>query len=85
MLHLNFKGVPAKAYVAIQRVDATHGNPMTLYKSLGSPRYPTMKQVAALNASSALPTPEKIQLKDGQLDLSLPVNGLALIEVENMK
>jgi len=85
MLHLNFKGVPAKAYVAIQRVDETHGNPMTLYKSLGSPRYPTMKQVAALNASSALPTPEKIQLKDGQLDLSLPVNGLALIEVENMK
>jgi len=85
MLHLNFKGVPAKAYVAIQRVDETHGNPMTLYKSLGSPRYPTMKQVAALNASSALPTPEKIQLKDGQMDLSLPVNGLALIEVENMK
>lgn len=84
-LHLNFKGVLAKARVSIRRVDETHGNPMPLYRSLGSPRYPTMKQVASLNASSALAEPEKVQLRDGQLDLSLPVNGLALIEVENIK
>jgi xylan 1,4-beta-xylosidase len=84
-LHLNFKGVPASANVSIQRVDDTHGNPMTLYKSMGSPRYPTMKQVVALNESSALPPPEKIALKNGQLDLSLPVNGLARIEVADVK
>ena len=65
-LHLNFKGVSAKANVSIQRVDEAHGNPMTLYKSMGSPRYPTMKQVAALNESSALPAPEKIGTQEWQ-------------------
>ena len=84
-LHLNFKGVPAGARVSIQRVDETHGNPMTLYRKMESPRYPTLKQVAALNESSALPAPERTQLKDGQLDLSLPVNGLALIEVAGVQ
>ena len=84
-LHLNFKGVLARANVSIQRVDDTHGNPMTLYKSMGSPRYPTLKQVVALNESSALPARERIALKNGQLDISLPVNGLALIEVADVK
>jgi xylan 1,4-beta-xylosidase len=83
-LHLRFEGVSAKN-VSIQRVDETHGNPMTMYRSMGSPRYPTMKQVVALNEYSALRAPEKITLKNGQLDLSLPVNGLALIEVVAVK
>ena len=62
-LHLNFKGVLARANVSIQRVDDTHGNPMTLYKSMGSPRYPTLKQVVALNESSALPRARESHLK----------------------
>jgi xylan 1,4-beta-xylosidase len=81
-LHLHFKGVSAQAVVSIERVDEGHGNPMTLYKSMGSPRYPTMKQVAALNEGSALPAPEKATLNDGQMDLTPPVNGLALIEIK---
>jgi xylan 1,4-beta-xylosidase len=84
-VHLNFKGVSAKASVSIQRVDERHGNPMTLYKSMGSPRYPTLKQVAELNEESALPVSEKAELKNGELDLLLPVNGMALIEVASMK
>ena len=84
-LHLNFKGTSAQAKVSIERVDGSHGNPMTLYKSMGSPRYPTMKQVAALNEASALPPPEKSVLKDARLKLSLPVNGLALIEITDLK
>jgi xylan 1,4-beta-xylosidase len=84
-LHLKFEGLSAKTTVSIQRVDETHGNPMTLYKSMGSPRYPTMKQVVELNESSALRAPEKTELTNGQLDLSLPVNGLALVEVAGVK
>lgn len=56
---------------------------MTLYKSMGSPMYPTMKQVTDLNHASQLPAPEEYRLKDGRLDLSLPMNGLALIEIIN--
>lgn len=83
-LQLHFDGVPAQASVAIERVDEAHGNPMALYRSMGSPRYPTIKQVAALNAASALPAPEDVRLKNGELDLLLPVNGLALIEIKDL-
>ncbi len=80
-MRLTFKGVAADAAVTIQRVDATYGNPMTAYRAMGSPRYPTPAQVAALNRASALPEPERSRLRNGVLDLTLPVNGLAVIEI----
>ncbi|MGA9585025.1 MAG: glycosyl hydrolase family 39 [Terracidiphilus sp.] len=85
MLHLKFKGVGTRADVAIERVDEAHGNPMPMYKSMGSPTYPTIKQVAALNAASALLPPEHQRMENGQLDISLPVNGLALIEITDKR
>jgi xylan 1,4-beta-xylosidase len=84
-IHLSLKGISAQARISVARVDETHGNPMNLYKSMGSPVYPTMKQVAALNQASALPSPERVRLQDGHLNLSLPVNGLALIEITDWK
>ncbi len=80
-LHLRFKGVPQAARVAIRRVDEAHGNPMTTYRAMGSPRYPTQAQIQAMNHASALPPPEQTSLVDGTLQLTLPVNGLALIQV----
>lgn len=80
-LRLSFKGVPARAQVTIQRVDETHGNPMIAYRAMGSPRYPTQQQIESLNKASALTTPEVRKLTNGVLDLTLPVNGLAVIEI----
>lgn len=80
-LRLKFQGVANGARIAIQRVDETHGNPMTAYRAMGSPRYPTQAQIAVLNKASALPAPQQGKLKDGALELTLPVNGLAVIEI----
>jgi xylan 1,4-beta-xylosidase len=80
-LHLNFKGVASGAALKIQRVDATHGNPMTTYRAMGSPPYPTQTQIKALNAASALPAAEHQKLAKGSLELTLPVNGLAVLEI----
>ncbi len=80
-LRLKFKGVPPTARVAIQRVDEAHGNPMPAYRAMGSPVYLTQAQIRALNQASALPAPEQASLVDGTLALTLPVNGLALIQV----
>src|ERR1700733_10775782 len=80
-LRLNFKGVAAGAAITIQRVDETHGNPMTAYKAMGSPRYPTQAQIKALNAASTSPAPEHRKLSNGALELTLPVNGLAVLEI----
>jgi xylan 1,4-beta-xylosidase len=62
-------------------VDETHGNPLVAYQAMGSPRYPTQAQVEALNKASTLPAPEDRRLDKGVLDLTLPVNGLAVIEI----
>jgi xylan 1,4-beta-xylosidase len=80
-LRLKFKGVPARAKVLIQRVDEAHGNPMPAYRTMGSPRYPTQAQIETLNKSSALPAPESRRLKDGMLEITLPVNGLGVIQI----
>ncbi len=55
--------------------------PMPTYMAMGSPRYPTQSQIAALNAASTLPAPEAQKLTNGLLELTLPVNGLAVIEI----
>ncbi|MFZ0744689.1 MAG: glycosyl hydrolase family 39 [Terracidiphilus sp.] len=80
-LRLRFRGEPSGARVTIQRVDETHGNPMTAYRTMGTPRYPTQAQIASLNKASTLPAPERENLRDSALDLTLPVNGLAVIEI----
>ena len=80
-VRLQVAGVPADAKVAIERVDEMHGNPLRAYAAMGSPTYPTREQVAQMNKASALPKPEQNTLKNGQLELTLPVNGIALIEI----
>jgi len=80
-LRLSFKGAASGAAVTIQRVDETHGNPLTAYKAMGSPHFPTQAQIQALNAASALTAPERRKLTNGALELTLPVNGLAVLEI----
>ncbi|MGB8260411.1 MAG: glycosyl hydrolase family 39 [Terracidiphilus sp.] len=80
-MRLAFQGVAANAAVAIQRVDEAHGNPMPAYRAMGSPRYPTQAQIETMNRASAFQAPERRNLENGVLELSLPVNGLAVIEL----
>ena len=80
-ISLKFAGVAPNAKVEIERVDETHGNPLHAYVALGSPTYPTREQVTQMNAASALGAPEESALHDGQLELTLPVNGLTVIEI----
>jgi xylan 1,4-beta-xylosidase len=80
-LHLSFRGIPPGATASIERVDEAHGNPMDSYRSMSSPRYPTQAQIKTLNDTSTLPPPERRKLANGTLDLTLPVNGLAVLEI----
>lgn len=80
-LRLKFDHVPADAGVTIQRVDDEHGNVLPVYTRLGSPRYPTMAQVAQMNAATALPPPALEHLDHGTLTLTLEPNALLLVTV----
>jgi xylan 1,4-beta-xylosidase len=79
---LAFHGLPPKSVITLERVDATHGNPLPTYVAMGSPQYPTATQIEQMNLDSALPPPERLRLEAGALHLTLPPNGLFLVTVQ---
>ena len=78
---LDFRNIDENANVTVSQVDDTNGNPLPLYRSMGSPQYPTPQQVERLNASSALPAPRLRQLEKSRLTFDLLPNALALLTV----
>jgi xylan 1,4-beta-xylosidase len=84
-LHFAVTGVPLHSRVRITRVDEQHANSLAKYKGMGSPRYPTRTEVKELNRSAELGTPEIRTLKNGSIDVLVPVNGLVLLEISNLK
>lgn len=83
-VRLEFHNVKPGAEVLISRVDEKHSNTLALFQAMGSPRYPTQAQIEQLNRESALAPPEAATLKNGVLELDLPVNGLALLEIPRL-
>jgi xylan 1,4-beta-xylosidase len=81
-LSFDLKGLPAHAHASILRVDARHGDTLAAWKAMGSPKYPTPAQVAALKKVAQIGPAQKIDVQDGRLQISLPPMGLALVTVD---
>jgi xylan 1,4-beta-xylosidase len=77
---LDIKGAPAK-HAIIRRIDAAHGDTLTAWKNMGSPRYPTKAQIAALKKASEIGPPETTSLHSDQLTVTVPPKGLAVVEI----
>ena len=80
-VEFEIRGVPTNASVQVTRADAEHGNTLAAYKRMGGPRYPTRAQVEELNRVADEPRPEEFHLTNHRLTLSVPVNGIVLLEV----
>jgi len=80
-VELEIRGVGSDSRVRVSRIDAEHGNSLAAYRAMGNPRYPTRKQVEKLNRAAEIPPAETARLTRGSLEIELPVNGVALIEV----
>ncbi len=78
---LQFSNLSGKHEAFISRVDRDHGDPRAAYEKMGSPHYPTQKQVEELKRVAQLPAAEKQKLDHGTLQLTLPIQGLAVVEV----
>ena len=78
---LRFTHLHNAAPVVIRRVDATHGNVLPAYAAMGRPRYPTPTQVRLLNRASAPGAPEQASLRHGAIRITVPVNGLVVLEL----
>ncbi len=78
---LRFRNLPEAAPLILRRVDATHGNVLPAYAAMGSPPYPTPAQVQQLNRASAPGAPERSSVQHGEIRLTVPVNGLVVVEL----
>jgi xylan 1,4-beta-xylosidase len=80
---LQLEGWHKRGSVKLSRVDREHGDLGRAYQKIGAPEYPTMPQIAELKLMSALREPEIVHLDhQGQITLSVPPNGVALLELE---
>ena len=61
-------------------VDPHHANSFAAWQAMGSPQNPTAAQIARLTKASRL-TAEPVALRQGKLDLTLPRQGVMLIEL----
>jgi xylan 1,4-beta-xylosidase len=82
-MQFTFRGLPASNRVTIQQVDKDHGNVLKQYAAMGSPQYPTPVQVEQLNRETSLSAPQQLQLKNGELELSLSENALLLLKISD--
>jgi hypothetical protein len=48
---------------------------------MGKPPYPTPAQIQALRAAATLPRPETATAKDRKITITLPAQGLAVLEM----
>ena len=79
---IRLAGARPHARVAVRFVDQERGSPMPAWRAMGSPRYPTPAQLAALRSAAEIAPPVMLRL-DGNaaLVLDLPPEGVALIEL----
>ncbi len=67
--------------VLLYRMDATHGSVLGAYAAMGKPAYPTQAQIKALQAAAAVPPPETLHLQSGKITITIPAQGLAILEI----
>ena len=67
-------------HATIWRVDSRHGDFHQAYRQMGEPRYPTPAEITRLRTATEL-NPEKVDLRNGRLEVEIPAHGLALIEL----
>jgi xylan 1,4-beta-xylosidase len=78
---IEIKGKSDKHQASVYQLDSAHGSLLNAYKAMGSPVYPSVRQIGELRRAAELPKPELKSLSRGQLNLTLPPQSLALIEV----
>jgi len=69
-------------HALISMVDPGHGDVHAAYEKMGAPRNPTQVQIGELKRAAELSPPQARAVKGGELTLTLPSYGLAVVEVK---
>ena len=74
--------VSANAAVQVFRIDRDHGDVLKAFDAMGRPAGDlTQDQVAKLRAAGAMAPPEAMHLQNGELHLTVPAQGLAVVVI----
>ena len=80
-VRVKLNGVKPGQDFGITYVDQDRGSPYPAWRSLGSPQYPNRAQLDQIRKAAELAPPETKRLSErGELVLSLPPEGVAMIE-----
>jgi xylan 1,4-beta-xylosidase len=79
---INLKDSKPNRHLRVFRVDATHGSLLSAYDAMGRPVSPTPKQVAELRRAAELPDSEEGTTTGGKVTITLPAQGLAVLEIQ---
>lgn len=82
---IQLTGVSSNAAATILRLDETHGNVITTYDAMGRPEFPTRDQIVKLREAGKPAPAEHTKLKNGNLTLQIPPQGLAVVIIGNRK
>jgi xylan 1,4-beta-xylosidase len=69
------------ASASVTHVDAHHGNVLEAYEKMGKPQYPTASQWKQLRAAGQLSAAETVKVENGEVRVTVPAQGMALIEL----
>ncbi len=78
---LDVRGIARDSHATIWRLDQDHGNVTKAYDRMGRPAFLSREQIASLREAAKLAAPETAALADGKLQVSVPTQGLAVVEV----
>lgn len=79
---IHFKNVNLTK-ATIWRVDSEHGDSYRAFKQMGEPSYPTREQVKELRAAGTLALPETAVVRNNQLTVDIPAQGLVVMELKS--
>jgi xylan 1,4-beta-xylosidase len=78
---LKLEHVGSSASVEILRVDPDHGNVLKAFDAMGRPAWPSREQIVQLRKAGAMAAAEHTKLKNGELHLTVPAHGMAVVIV----
>jgi xylan 1,4-beta-xylosidase len=78
---IRFAGWKGAGQATVSRVDAAHGSALPAYQAMGRPVSPTRQQWQSLRQAASLGAGQTQSIEDGHLLVSLPPDGLALVEI----
>jgi xylan 1,4-beta-xylosidase len=71
----------AGSHASITRLDSAHGDVNPAFAAMGKPAYPTQKQITELQKAAILPAAVKQIIANGELNVTVPAQGLVLVEI----